>query len=105
MNTQNLLKYLRIIAILEAISWLALLVAMYLKYALNHTEYMNIIGRIHGFLFMGFVALVVVVGTKMKWKLSEIGWSLLSSLPPCGTIIADIKIFKKYVDNGFTKTH
>lgn len=97
MNEQKALKFLRIIAILEAISWLALLVAMYLKYVMKHTEYMNIIGRIHGFLFIGFVILVLLVGFQMKWKKREIAWSLFSSLPPCGTIVADLKIFKKYV--------
>lgn len=96
MKGQTFLKALRIVAVLEAISWLALLVAMYLKYVENHTEYMNIIGRIHGFLFMGFVALVLIVASQMKWKTSEIMWSLLSSLPPCATIIADLKIFKKH---------
>lgn len=97
MTEQMKLKALRIIAVLEAISWLALLVAMYLKYVHDHTEYMNIIGRIHGFLFLGFVFLVLLVSTKMKWPKREVAWSLLSSLPPCATIIADIKIFKKYV--------
>ncbi len=96
-KVQTLLKFLRILAILEAISWLALLVAMYYKWILDDTTYMNIIGRAHGFLFIGFVIMVLWVGIQMKWKKREVAWSLLSSLPPCGTIIADIKIFKKYV--------
>lgn len=96
MNTQSLLKFLRLVAILEAISWIALLVAMYYKWILEITTYMNLAGRIHGFLFIGFVLLVLLVSFQMKWKKREIAWSLLSSLPPCGTIIADRVIFKKY---------
>lgn len=97
MNIQSLLKFLRIVAVLEAFSWIALLVAMYYKWVLDITTYMNIIGRLHGFMFIGFVVLVIVVGFQMKWRKREIAWSLLSSLPPCGTIIADYAIFKKYV--------
>ncbi|HQE12081.1 MAG TPA: DUF3817 domain-containing protein [Flavipsychrobacter sp.] len=97
MNIQSLLKFLRIVAVLEAFSWIALLIAMYYKWVLNITTYMNLIGRLHGFMFIGFVVLVVVVGLQMKWRKREIAWSLLSSLPPCGTIIADYAIFKKYV--------
>ncbi|TXH21896.1 MAG: DUF3817 domain-containing protein [Chitinophagaceae bacterium] len=100
MKAQNLLKILRILAILEAISWLALLIAMYYKWILGDTTYMNIVGRSHGFLFIGFVIMVLWVGMEMKWKKKEIAWSLLSSLPPCGTVIADIAIFKKYISKA-----
>lgn len=96
MNATFLLKFLRIIAVLEAISWLALLIAMYYKWILGDTTYMNLVGRTHGFLFIGFVLLVLLVGYKMKWEKREIAWSLLSSLPPGGTLIADKRIFKKY---------
>jgi integral membrane protein len=102
---QKTLKFLQLVAILEAISWLALLIAMFFKYVLNNETYIRSVGSIHGVLFMLFVALVLVVGLGMKWSKKEIFWSLVSSLPPCCTIIADIKIFRKYVDNGFTKTH
>ncbi|HRO76732.1 MAG TPA: DUF3817 domain-containing protein [Crocinitomicaceae bacterium] len=96
MKEQTLLKTLRFVAILEAISWLALLVAMYFKWVLKDETYMRTVGNIHGYIFITFVVLVLVVGRKMKWKASEIIWSLLSSFPPCTTIIADLKIFKKY---------
>ena len=98
MKSQPVLKVLRIIALLEALSWIALLVTMYFKYFMETTTYMNLVGRIHGFLFIGFVLLVLLVGFQLKWKKKEIVWSLLSSLPPCGTIIADFKIFRKYVE-------
>ncbi len=83
-------------AMLEAMSWIALLIAMYYKYFLETTTYMNLIGRVHGFLFIGFVLMVLLVSFQMKWKKREVAWSLLSSLPPCGTVIADLVIFKKY---------
>ncbi len=97
MKNQSLLKILQFFAILEAVSWLALIIAMYLKYVLDHTEYMRPIGMIHGYLFICFVIFVLIVGVKMKWNGKEIGLSLLSSIIPFGTILADIKIFKKYV--------
>lgn len=97
MKEQSLLRILRVFALLEAFSWLALLIAMYLKWVLDHTEYMRPVGNIHGYLFIFFVIFVLIVGVKMKWNFKEISLSLLSSILPFGTIVADIKIFKKYV--------
>lgn len=97
MKEQGLLKILRILAILEALSWAALLVAMYFKWIKGIETYMRPVGNIHGYFFIGFVIFVMLVGKKMKWKSSEIIWSLLSSILPLGTIWADLKIFKKYV--------
>lgn len=101
MNIQILLKALRLVAILEAISWIALLVAMYYKWILGDTTHMNLIGRIHGFMFIGFVILVLLVGFNMKWRKRDIALSLLSSLPPCATVIADIVIFKRYAEKVY----
>ncbi len=97
MKEQSLLRILRVFALLEAFSWLALLIAMYLKWVLDHTEYMRPVGNIHGYLFIFFVIFVLIVGVKMKWNFKEISLSLLSSILPFGTIVADVKIFKKYV--------
>lgn len=96
MKNQTIVQVLRIVGVLEAFSWLALLITMYLKYAQNMPEYNMLTGRIHGFLFIIFVVLVLVAGIKMKWSMKEITLSLLSSVVPFGTLWADAKIFKKY---------
>ena len=92
MNIRNL----RIIAILEGISYLLLGLTMPLKYMLDMPKPNYIVGMAHGVLFMAYVLLVLVVGRKFKWDLTIMFWAFIASLIPFGTFVADAKIFKKY---------
>lgn len=98
MNFKSQLGILRIVGVLEAISWLALLVTMYLKYAHGILGANKIVGNIHGFLFIAFVIFVVLVGTEKKWGIKNTILALVSAVFPFATLIADVKIFKKYQD-------
>ncbi len=85
---------LRIMAILEGLSYIALGVTMPLKY-LNEMPMPNyIVGMIHGVLFIVYCLLVIQVAIKMNWKLKITFFALLASLIPFGTFYADWKWFK-----------
>ncbi|GAA5026812.1 membrane protein [Marivirga lumbricoides] len=85
---------LRIMAILEGISYILLGITMPLKY-LNDMPLPNyIVGMIHGVLFIMYCLLVVIVAVKMKWKFKMIVLAFLASLIPFGTFYADWKWFK-----------
>ncbi|MCI4670267.1 MAG: DUF3817 domain-containing protein [Bacteroidia bacterium] len=92
---QSLMGRLRIAAFLEGCSYLAFGITMPLKYGLDIHGPNYVVGLFHGILFMTYVGLVLFVGYKRKWKLSTIFWSLLASIIPFGTFIADKKIFSK----------
>lgn len=92
----KLLQFLRIVGVVEGISFLVILfVTMPLKYKWNITEPNQIVGMAHGVLFIGYCILVLIVGFRFKWKLLTIFWALLASIIPFGTFVADNKIFKK----------
>ncbi len=95
MNFKTLIGQLRILAILEGISYLLLAITVPLKYALDMGTPNKIVGMIHGILFIAYCIWVVVYGREAKWKLSTIFWSLIASLLPFGTFVADAKIFSK----------
>ncbi|SOE22966.1 integral membrane protein [Spirosomataceae bacterium TFI 002] len=93
--TQKLVKYLRIIGFAEGCSYLLFAVTMPLKYVYDMPKPNYFVGSAHGFLFLAYIALVLIVSYKMKWKLITTFWALLASLIPFGTFVADKKIFSQ----------
>lgn len=95
MNFKTLLGQLRLLAILEGISYLLLAITVPLKYLLEMGLPNRIVGMAHGVLFIAYCNWVVVYAKEAKWKLSTILWSLAASILPFGTFVADAKIFSK----------
>ena len=89
------LGLLRIIGLLEGISFLVLMfIAMPLKYIWERPELIYSTGMAHGLLIILYVFFVLLVGYQLKWKFNHIFWTLLASLIPFGTFIADKKLFR-----------
>ncbi|MFT6981333.1 MAG: integral membrane protein [Crocinitomicaceae bacterium] len=95
MTLKTLLGQLRILAILEGISWILLIIAMLLKYGMDIPGPTKIVGMAHGVLFIGFCIWVVLYAVKVKWPLKTTLICLAASLLPFTTFIVDAKIFKK----------
>jgi integral membrane protein len=79
----------RIVALAEAFSWVGLLVGMYFKYLGSpRTEIgVKIFGPVHGALFVGFLAVMVLAGIAFRWN--PLTWllALLGSFVPLGTVM------------------
>jgi integral membrane protein len=60
-------KGLRLVAVLEAISWLALIVATIVKYSADAPLGVKILGPTHGVLFLAYVALTFEVRRQASW--------------------------------------
>ena len=99
MNFKTLIGQLRLLAILEGISYLLLAITVPLKYMLDMGLPNRIVGMAHGVLFIAYCVWVVVYAKEAKWKLSTILWSLAASILPFGTFVADAKIFSKELKN------
>lgn len=95
MNLKTTIGQLRILAILEGISYVSLAFTMYLKYSHEMGLPNKIVGMAHGVLFIAYCVWVYTYSKEAKWKMGTIGWSLLASILPFGTFVADAKIFKK----------
>jgi integral membrane protein len=94
MSANSILKILRVVAILEGISYLLLFITMPLKrlYAMPAPNY--IVGMAHGVLFISYVLLVFIASRQQKWSLKTQFYAYIASLIPFGTFVADKKIFK-----------
>ncbi|SMG32777.1 integral membrane protein [Marivirga sericea] len=93
-----MIKNLRLLAILEGISYLLLGVTMPLKYMMNMPQPNYFVGMAHGILFIGYCALVLFVALKKNWTLKLTLLSLAASLIPLGTFYAEWKWFRKMND-------
>jgi integral membrane protein len=99
MNFKTTLGILRILSLLEGISYILFAITMPLKYMYDILMPNKIVGMIHGFLFIAYCIFVFIVNQEKKWSLITNFWAYLASLIPFGTFVADAKIFKKEQSN------
>ncbi len=86
----NRIRSLRIIGILEGISFLVLLsIAMPLKYFYGIPEVVKYVGWGHGVLFMLYIPAVFVARRTMNWNILWVLIALGASLIPFGTFMLD----------------
>ena len=94
MNLSTKLGTLRLLSLLEGISYIAFAVTMPLKYGLEILWPNKIMGFAHGFLFIAYCLFVLLVGLKYKWSFKTIFIAGFASLIPFATFWADKSIFK-----------
>lgn len=83
----SIAKIFRLVAILEAITWLALLIAMFFKWVLGHEEAVAVPGMTHGIVFVVYLVVAVVTAVKLRWNLTTTLLALIASVPPFGTLV------------------
>lgn len=76
-------------ALLEAVSWVGLLVGMYFKYlASAPTEIgVKVFGMAHGLVFVAFVVVAALTGFAFKWTIGTWLLALIGSIVPLGSVI------------------
>ncbi|UFU06164.1 DUF3817 domain-containing protein [Ruania halotolerans] len=77
----------RILADAEAVTWALLLLGMALKYVTRTTDLgVAIAGPIHGFVFLAYCVVTVVVAIDQRWSPGTTVLGLASAIPPFVTI-------------------
>lgn len=95
MKTEQTLARLRLIAVLEGISYLVLLfIAMPAKYYFGNPGLIRPVGMLHGWLFVLYILLLLLAHYQKNWgwKITFIG--VLLSFLPFGTFYAERKYFR-----------
>lgn len=86
----NLVKLLRIVALIEGVSFLALLfVAMPLKYMADQPQYVTQMGWLHGWLFVGYTVLLLATFALGAIAPRRFGLGLAAGFLPFGTFFND----------------
>jgi integral membrane protein len=78
----NTLKVLLAVTIAEAISWLGLLGTMVAKYGFDSPRGVEILGPVHGTLFVVFVGVLLLTHLQLQWPIRKTVISFLESIPP-----------------------
>ncbi len=99
MKLSSSLGQLRILAILEGISYLLLIPTIILKYKFEIGMPNKIVGSLHGILFILYCLWVIRVATQKKWSILKTLICLGASLLPFATFIVDYKILKKETED------
>lgn len=77
----------RVLAFAEMVTWTLLLLGMLLKYGLQSTEVMvRIGGSLHGFVFLSYVVVTVLVAVDQRWGAARLALGLGSALIPYLTV-------------------
>ena len=90
-----MIRYFKIVATLEGISFLLLLfVCMPLKYMMHMEQGVKIVGPIHGILFVGYIIMAIMLRSEEKWDAKKFLIICLASVIPFGTFYIEKKYFK-----------
>ena len=89
------LARLRLVGLLEGISFLALLlIAMPLKYAAGQPLAVRYVGMAHGILFLLYLLALVPVALDFRWSWKTCALAVLASILPAGPFVFDARILK-----------
>lgn len=83
------IKTFRYVAIAEACSFLALLVATIIKYSQDAPEGVQVLGPIHGLLFLAYVGLALAVRGQARWSNAVTLGVLIGAVLPGGGFAVD----------------
>ncbi|MDA8370832.1 MAG: DUF3817 domain-containing protein [Nocardiopsaceae bacterium] len=78
----------RIIAAVEAATWVGLLVGMFFKYVAVHDEIgVQIFGPLHGGAFVLYGIAALISWVRLRWSVWTGLFALVASVPPLGTVV------------------
>ncbi|MEJ6524338.1 MAG: DUF3817 domain-containing protein [Opitutales bacterium] len=90
-----MIKNLRILGIIEGISYLILLViAMPMKYFMGLPLAVKFVGMTHGVLFVVYCSLLTLCMQRFKWSFGFGLYLFIATLIPFGTFVTDKKLNK-----------
>jgi integral membrane protein len=90
------IRNLRVIGILEGISYLVLLIiAVPMKYYMGMPQVTKIVGWCHGVLFMLYIPAAFFARKPMQWSFFQFMLALAASLVPFGTFVLDKSLKQK----------
>ncbi|WP_454198007.1 DUF3817 domain-containing protein [Nocardia sp. Marseille-Q1738] len=84
-------KRFRAIAVLEAISWVLLIIGMVFKRIPEPVMWpVKVFGMTHGIVFILFVITAIVAARELGWNAKTTVLALVSSIPPFCTVLFEV---------------
>ena len=83
------IRWFKVIALAEAVSYLVLLFASVIKRTLDIPELVTVVGPIHGVIFLAYLALALYIREQVGWN----GWTtvmvIVAAVVPLGGLIVE----------------
>jgi integral membrane protein len=86
---------MRYIALAEATSFIALLIASVIKRTGGSELGVQILGPIHGILFIAYVVIALNVREEMGWSGKTTFWVLVGAVVPFGGYVVDRRLLRE----------
>ncbi|MGD9696254.1 MAG: DUF3817 domain-containing protein [Thermoleophilia bacterium] len=78
----------RVVAVIEAISWLGLLIGMFFKYVVVEDDVgVSVFGPIHGVVFLLYVVAAFATWQSQRWSARVGLTAVLAGVPPFGSLV------------------
>jgi integral membrane protein len=85
----DIVRTLRVISLAEATSFLLLLVATAVKYGAGLPQGVKVLGPLHGVLFLGYVALVLMARGPLGWSAGRTVLALVAGVLPVAPLLVE----------------
>ena len=87
MTPSTAVQLFRAVAVAEAVTWVGLLIGMYVKYVPETTEVgVQVFGPIHGGVFLLYVLVTLLTARRLRWSPGTVLLALAASVPPFATV-------------------
>ena len=84
----------RIVALLEAVSYLALLTASVVHRGLDGPDLVGVLGPIHGILFLAYLLLALLVREEQGWTAWQTILVIVASALPFGAFVVNSRMVR-----------
>lgn len=90
----------RVLAFAEAVSWTLLIAGLIIRALGGPTIAVTIGGGIHGFIFLSYSAVSILVAKNQRWRFGMIVTVLLSAIIPYATLPVEWQLMKRGMLEG-----
>lgn len=77
-------RWFRVVALVEAVSYLILLVGVVAKYGFDEPVGVRVMGPVHGVIFLAYAALAFTVREQLRWTAQHTAAVLAAAVIPLG---------------------
>jgi len=82
-------RWFRVVALVEAVSYLVLLVAVVAKYGFDAPIGVRIMGPVHGVIFLAYAGLAFTVRDQLRWSAQHTAAVLAAAVIPLGGYLVE----------------
>lgn len=89
----------RLVAFAEAVTW-TLLIAALISRAVGGPDFVTIAGGIHGFVFLSYAGVSLLVGIDRRWPVGTVVLAVVSAIVPYATIPVELRLARRGLLDG-----